>query len=428
MYIKDLVGFQILDSRGNPTIAVKITLSDNRSVLAKVPSGASTGSKEALELRDNDLNHYDGKSVYKAISNINEIIRPCFLNSQLSNFYDLDQKLKELDSTLNKEKLGANTLLGVSIALTKAVALASSKPLYQFIKENLMNNYESTYYAPVPLINLINGGAHSNNLLDFQEFMIVPTQANSFSEAIEISAKVFYSLEKIIKEKMLSTNKGDEGGFSPELNSNHQALDLLVEAINRSGYKPSKINGVAIALDVAASELFTNNKYIFKKQNPTIEFDKDQWKQYLKSLIDQYPIISIEDGFDEEDWDGFVKFNQETKIQTVGDDLYCTNPKYLRKGIEILATNAILIKPNQIGTVSETIETIKLAYANNFKTIISHRSGDTEDDFIADLAIGTSSKQIKTGSLSRSERVAKYNRILEIEQELEGKLIYEFEK
>lgn len=428
MYIKDLVGFQILDSRGNPTVAVKITLNNNQSVLAKVPSGASTGSKEALELRDNDLNLFNGKSVFKAIANINEIIRPCFLNSELSNFYELDQKLKDLDPTLNKEKLGANALLGVSIALVKACALAFSKPLYQFIKEELINNHEPVYYAPIPLMNLINGGAHANNLLDFQEFMIVPTQAKNFSEAISISAKVFYSLEQILKEKKLSTNKGDEGGFAPNLKDHQQALDLLIEAIKRANFTPSKTNGVGIALDVAASELFNNDKYLFKKQSPLKEFNKAEWTSYLKSLIDQYPIISIEDGFDEEDWDGFRKFNQEVNIQTVGDDLYCTNPLYLKKGIESSATNAILIKPNQIGTISETIQTIKLAHNNNIKTIISHRSGDTEDDFIADLAIGTSSKQIKTGSLSRSERVAKYNRILEIEQELEGKLIYEFKK
>ncbi|EDX53350.1 phosphopyruvate hydratase [Ureaplasma urealyticum] len=432
MKIVDLLAYQVLDSRGQPTVAVKLFLENDQSVVAMVPSGASTGTKEALELRDGDANYFFSKSVKLAIQNVNNIIRPHLLNKNVLNFFELDNLLINLDGTENKTKLGANALLGVSIVIVKGGAVAASKPLYQYIKEDLMHNYDEHYYAPIPLMNFINGGAHADNNLDIQEFMIVPLNAISFSQAIQTGSEIFHELAKILKANHLNTAKGDEGGFAPMLNDNYAALELLVRAIKKAHYFPSKKQGVCLALDVAASELYENEKYVFKKalsHNTNLEqtsFSSDEWAKYWSDLASQFPIISIEDCFDENDWNGFSLFlKNNPHIQSVGDDLYCTNLKYLQKGINFKATNAILIKPNQIGTISETLDVIKYAQENNINTIISHRSGETEDTFIADFAIGVGAGQIKTGSLSRSERIAKYNRILEIEQELKDKLVYE---
>lgn len=432
MKIINLLAYQILDSRGQPTVAVKLFLENDQSVIAMVPSGASTGTKEALELRDGDVNYFFNKSVKLAIQNINNIIRHHLINKNVLNFFELDNLLINLDGTENKSKLGANALLGVSIAIVKAGAIAASKPLYQYIKEDLMHNYDVNYYAPIPLMNFINGGAHADNDLDIQEFMIVPLNAISFSQAIQIGSEIFHQLDKLLKSNHLSTTKGDEGGFAPMLKNNYVTLELLVHAIKKAHYLPSKTQGVCLALDVAASELYENGKYFFKKSsshNITLEqtsFSSDEWIKYWSKLVSMFPIISIEDCFEENDWNSFALFlKNNPHIQVVGDDLYCTNLKYLQKGIDFKATNAILIKPNQIGTISETLDVIKFAQKNNINTIISHRSGETEDTFIADLAIGVGAGQIKTGSLSRSERIAKYNRILEIEQELKDKLIYE---
>lgn len=431
MKIKNIHAYQILDSRGTPTVAVKLTLENDRSVVSMVPSGASTGEREALELRDFKPNFFFGKSVMQAVENINYVIKPLLLNQDVTNFYELDEKLISIDNTMNKSRLGANAILGVSMALVKAGAEATNKPLYQYIKENLMNDYSDKYYAPVPMMNVINGGAHSDNSIDFQEFMIIPNNAKSFSHAIQIGAEVFYNLAKILQQQKHITAKGDEGGFAPMFEKTEEALDILIEAIKKSGHEADKNNGVALALDAAASEIFVGKNYVFKKaiaNNINLEkteFSKPEFIKYWLDLINKYPIISIEDAFDENDWNSFVEFNPKANIQTVGDDLYCTNVKLLEVGVQKKATNAILIKLNQIGSVSETIKTIKYAHANGIKTIISHRSGETEDTFIADFAIGVSAKQIKTGSLSRSERVAKYNRILEIEQDLGDKLIYE---
>lgn len=431
MKIKDLNAFQVLDSRGIPTVAVKLWLENDQSVLAIVPSGASTGEKEAAEVRDFNLNYFFGKSVQQAVDNVNYIIKPLILGYDVTDFWKLDQKIIDIDNTQNKVRLGANAVLGVSLAITKAGAVAKNKPLYQYIKEDLMNDKSNVYYAPVPMMNLINGGAHSDNLIDFQEFMIIPKNAKSFSQAIQIGAEVFNSLSKLLKQNKHSTTKGDEGGFAPNLEDEKQALDYLVKAIKDANYQPSTEDGVAIALDAAASELYSAKNYVFKKaeqnnlQRLKTRYNSNEFLKYWIQLTNDYPIISVEDAFDENDWNAFADFNAKINIQNVGDDLYCTNIRLLEQGVRKKATNAILIKVNQIGSVSETLKTIMYAKQNNINTIISHRSGDTEDTFIADLAIGVSAKQIKTGSLSRSERVAKYNRILEIEQELKDKLVFE---
>ncbi|MCV3734219.1 phosphopyruvate hydratase [Ureaplasma miroungigenitalium] len=438
MYIKNILAYQILDSRGYPTVAVRFRLSDNTYIHAKIPSGASTGSKEALELRDNNPKYFANKSVLKAIRNIKEHLAPLLLNRELKNFFELDELLVKSDN-VQKEKYGANAILACSIALVKACAHAHQKPVYQYIKEDLMNNSDPYYYAPIPMMNFINGGAHADNDLSIQEFMIMPVGAHDFAHAIQTGAEIFYELQKILKEHRLNTNKGDEGGFAPQLSTDKQALDLIVQAILQAGYSLTKQcdltkslgknlnqNNVGLALDVAASEFFDHksNQYRMRIANEDHCLNTNELAKHLMHLAKQYPIISIEDPFDENDWTGFIQLTKQNFAQIVGDDLYTTNMKYLQLGIDQQASHAILIKPNQIGSISETLATIQLAQKMGMRIIISHRSGETEDDFIADLAIGVSAEMIKTGSLSRSERIAKYNRILEIQAELQTQLIY----
>ncbi|MCV3753855.1 phosphopyruvate hydratase [Ureaplasma zalophigenitalium] len=434
MYIKNILAYQILDSRGYPTIAVRFQLSDNSYVYAKVPSGASTGSKEALELRDNNPNYYANKSVLKAINNINHHLAPLLINQKLANFYELDKLLIQSDD-IQKNKYGANAILALSTALVKAVAHAYQKPVYQFIKEDLMNNQDPHYYAPIPMMNFINGGAHADNDLSIQEFMIMPVGAQNFPHAIQVGAEIFYQLHNLLKENRLHTSKGDEGGFAPQLSTDKQALELIIQAIKQANYqlvekfhfqKSLYHQGVGLALDVAASEFYCSQtkQYKLRIGKKDHMLNTEELTEHLVGLVKSYPIISIEDPFDENDWFGFINLTKQQIAQVVGDDIYTTNMKYLQSGINKRASHAILIKPNQIGSISETLETIQLAQKNGMRIIISHRSGETEDDFIADLAIGVGAEMIKTGSLSRSERVAKYNRILEIQAELQEQLVY----
>ena len=408
MKIKDIKAREVLDSRGNPTVEVDVILENGVLGRAIVPSGASTGSREALELRDNDSNRYMGKGVLKAVNNVNTIIREKLISMDASDQKLIDKTLLDLDGTENKSNLGANATLGVSMAVLKASSLASGKPLYKYIGEGTT--------LPRPMMNILNGGAHADNNLDFQEFMIVPN-AYTFKERLRIGSEVFHTLKKVLKEKGYNTNVGDEGGFAPNLSSNREALDVIVEAIKKANYTPGV--DVNIALDVAASELYEDGIYNLKGENKKLNVD--ELIALYKELCDNYPIISIEDPVDENDWDGFVKITKELgdKIQLVGDDLFVTNKKYLQYAIDHHAGNAILLKVNQIGTITETLETIELAKKNNYKTIISHRSGETEDTIIADLAVGLDLGQIKTGSLSRTDRICKYNQLLRIEEELE---------
>ena len=410
--IKKIKAREIIDSRGNPTVECDIYLSDEIFGRAAVPSGASTGMHEAIELRDQDKNRYGGKGVLKALSNITEIISPKILNKEFKNIKDFDEFLIATDGTKNKSNLGANAMLAVSMAAKKLSARVKKLPLYKtfLIKRN--------FQLPYPLMNIINGGAHANNGLRIQEFMIRPDCAKSFSEAMRICFLIIKNLSKLIKDKGLSTSVGDEGGFAPMISSNNQALDLVVTAIKKSGF----INGrdVSICLDVAANELFKKNKYSIHSRN-YISVEKSI-KEYLK-IIKKYKIKSIEDPFAENDWLAWNKLMKSVNnVQIVGDDLYVTNLERLKKGFLNISSNSILIKLNQIGTVSETLDVIKFAQTIGYKTIISHRSGDSEDTFIADLAVGTNSNQIKTGSLARSERVAKYNQLIRIEEELGKKV------
>ena len=408
MKIKDIKAREVLDSRGNPTVEVDCILENGIVGRAIVPSGASTGSREALELRDKE-ERYNGKGVLKAVHNVNTIIRDKMISMDAMNQELIDKTLIDLDGTENKNKLGANATLGVSMAVLKAASLASGKPLYRYIGEGTT--------LPTPMMNILNGGAHADNNLDFQEFMIIPN-AYTFKERLRIGAEVFHTLKKVLKEKNHNTNVGDEGGFAPNLSSNREALDMIVEAIKKAGYTPGV--DVNIGLDVAASEFYEDGLYNLKGENRKI--DIDTLISYYEELVNNYPIISIEDPVDENDWDGFVKITQKLgdRIQLVGDDLFVTNVKYLQKAIDLHAGNAILLKVNQIGTITETLKTIELAKKYNYKTIISHRSGETEDTTIADLAVGLNLGQIKTGSLSRTDRICKYNQLLRIEEELEN--------
>ena len=408
--ISNIKARQVFDSRGIPTIESEVFLDDGKSASAIVPSGASTGSYEAFELRDTDNKEYLGKSVLKAIEKVNGEIAKALLNQSPEEQKKIDKILIELDGTEQKKRLGANAILSVSIAVSKAAAISKNIPLYK----NIGN--EKT--LPLPLMNVINGGVHANNSLRIQEFMIRPDNSKSFKEAINVCFLVIQKLKSIINNKNLTTTVGDEGGFAPSLANNETAIEFIIEAINKAGFVPGK--DVSICLDVAANELFKDKKYAINSpqyisSNKTIE--------YYLNLIKKYPIKSIEDPFFEEDWDSWINFTKlaNKDFQIVGDDLFATNEKRLTKGIKENAANSILIKPNQIGTLTETINVVKLAHEHNYKTIISHRSGDTEDTFIADLAVATNSSQIKTGSLSRSERVAKYNRLLRIEDELGNK-------
>ena len=406
--IKDIKAREILDSRGNPTVEAKMICSNGIETIASVPSGASTGSKEALELRDNDSKRYNGLGVLKAVNNINTIIRDKIMGCEL-NQIKIDKMLNELDGTTNKSKLGANAILAVSLCCIKALAKSEGLELYEYLSNGKVT-------MPVICVNILNGGMHSTNNLDIQEFMIVPI-IPKVKEKIRMASEIFHSLKKILKEKGLSTGVGDEGGFAPNLDNNCMALDLIIEAINKSGYKAGK--DVFIALDIAANSLYDENKKLYKIDNK--EIDTLELINYYKMLILKYPIISIEDPFEENDLESFAKLTKivNDNVMLVGDDVFVTNPKYLQKGIDLNAGNAILIKANQIGTITEMTKTVLMAKKNNYKTMISHRSGETMDTFIVDFAVGLNIPFIKTGSMSRGERICKYNRLMEIEEKLE---------
>ena len=412
--IESIQAREILDSRGRPTVEAEVHLVNGIIGLAQVPSGASTGSFEAHELRDGDKGRYSGKGVLTAVKNVEEQITPNLVKINALNQTLVDSKMIEIDGSPNKSNLGANAILAVSLATAKAAANSVGMPLYRYL------GGPQASLLPVPLMNVINGGAHAANNVDIQEFMIVPVGATSFKEALRWGAEVFATLSGVLKDKGLLGGVGDEGGYAPNLGSNQEALDILIAAIKKAGYKPGE--QVALALDVAASEFYKDGNYIYDgaTHSPSELID------YLASLVDQYPIVSIEDGLHEEDWESWVQLTQKlgSKVQLVGDDLFVTNGSRLQKGIDMAAGNSILIKLNQIGSLSETLETIDLATRNGYRSVISHRSGETEDTTIADLAVGTRSGQIKTGSLCRSERVAKYNRLLRIEDELGDRAVY----
>lgn len=411
--IKKIYAREILDSRGNPTIEVDCFLEQNAFGRASVPSGASTGEHEAIELRDNDKSRYLGKGVLKAVENVNKIIGPKLIGIDAEKQKTIDKIMCDLDGTKNKMKLGANAILGVSLAVAKASANYRSMPLYKYLNPDAC-------ILPVPFMNILNGGAHADSNVDFQEFMIVPAGASKFKEALRIGAEVFHSLKKVLKDRKHSTGVGDEGGFAPNLKSNEEAVELILKAIREAGYKSGK--DVFLAIDVAASELYEKGKYVFKKSDRKSRTYQDMIKLY-SDWIKTYPIISIEDGLAEDDWEGWKELTRGlgSKIQLVGDDLFVTNTERLSTGIRNKVANSILIKVNQIGTLSETLDTINMAKKSGYSAIISHRSGETEDTTISDLAVATGVGQIKTGSASRSERIAKYNQLLRIEEELERK-------
>lgn len=418
MKIKKINGMQVLDSRGNPTVQVKVILEDGTIGKAIVPSGASTGSFEAVELRDNEKNKFMGKSVEKAVFNVNTIINDKLIGEDVFNQNQIDNKLIQLDGTKNKANLGANAILGVSLACCDAAAKSLKTPLYKYIGGISGTN------LPVPMMNILNGGKHSDNNVNIQEFMIVPVGGSTFKEKIKMASEIYHTLKNILKRSGLSTAVGDEGGFAPNLSSDEEALDLIIEAIEKAGYKPRE--DVALALDVAATEMVEegakNNKdgYYFWKTGKLKT--TSEMIEYLEELVQKYNIISIEDGLAEEDWEGWQELTKKlgNKIRLVGDDLFVTNIERLEKGIKNKIANSILIKPNQIGTLTETLNAIKLAKANGYSTVISHRSGETEDTFIADLAVATNNRYIKAGAPARTDRVAKYNRILNIEDEIYG--------
>lgn len=407
MFIKDIHAREILDSRGNPTIEVDMTLDNGVTTTASVPSGASTGSREALELRDKDPKRFEGKGVLQAVSNVNTIIRPALIGKKADQL-SIDNYLIKLDGTENKSNLGANAILAVSLACLKCLAKANDKELYEYVSNKSVT-------MPIPMINIINGGAHAVNNIDIQEFMIMPVM-KSIKERIRAASEVFHALKKLLSINGFAVGVGDEGGFAPNLNNNTMALDFIMEAIRKAGYKPGE--DIFIALDVAASELYDKETNTYKLDGKS--FTSEELITFYEKLIDTYPILSIEDPFYENDFETLAKFTSlvGSRIMIVGDDYFVTNEKYLEKGIEMHAGNAILLKANQIGTVSEMIKTIMLAKKNNYKTIISHRSGETEDTFIADLAVGLAIPFIKTGSMCRGERIAKYNRLMRIEEKL----------
>ncbi len=417
-------GREILDSRGNPTIEVEVTLASGYMGRAGVPSGASTGENEALELRDGDKSRYLGKGVLKAVENVNNVIAPALLGMDATNQVAIDKTMIKLDGTKTKSKLGANAMLGVSLAVAKAAAAYSELPLYRYIGGANAN------VLPVPMMNIINGGSHSDATIAFQEFMIRPIGAPSFREALRMGAEVFHALAKVLKEKGLSTAVGDEGGFAPMLGGTEEAIDCILTAIKNAGYKAGrKEDGgdISIAMDCAASEFFKDGVYDYSifEPNGAKRTSKEQ-AAYLEELISKYPIDSIEDGMDEGDWDGWVALNSliGDKCQIVGDDLFVTNVDYLAKGIKLKAANSILIKVNQIGTLTETLNAIEMAHRAGYTSVTSHRSGETEDATIADISVATNAGQIKTGSLSRSDRMAKYNQLLRIEEELGEEAIF----
>lgn len=411
MKIKSIRAFEVLDSRGNPTVEAEITLENGVKGSAIVPSGASTGEKEAVELRDGDKKRYAGKGVLKAVENVNKKIAPKLIGLCITDQRLIDRTMIELDGTPNKAKLGANAILSVSLAAARTAATALGMPLYRYL------GGVNASVIPAPSMNVINGGSHSGNNVDFQEFMIVPHNAPSFKEAIRMGAETFHALAKVLKDKGYSTGVGDEGGYAPELKSNEEAMEVIMAAIELAGYKPGK--DISIALDPATSEMYRDGKYVFFKSDNSTKTSEEMielWSQW----VEKYPIISIEDALDENDWAGWVKLNQKlgSKIELVGDDLLCTNKAILQEAIDKKAANSILIKVNQIGTLTETLETIELAGKNNFNVFVSHRSGETEDTTIADLAVAVSAGKLKTGSGSRSERIAKFNQLIRIENEL----------
>ncbi|MBQ7899783.1 MAG: phosphopyruvate hydratase [Bacteroidales bacterium] len=420
MKIKHIYGREILDSRGTPTVSAEVELENGIRAEASVPSGASTGTHEALELRDGDPDRYFGSGVLRAVSNINNVISPALAGRSVFEQIAIDAIMCSLDGTPSKHKLGANAILAVSLAVAKTAALALGCPLYRYLGGPCSN------VLPVPMMNIINGGSHSDSPVAFQEFMIRPVGADTFADAIQIGSEIFHKLKKILKDRGAGTSVGDEGGFAPFITMSEEALEILVSAIEQAGYVPGI--DVTLAIDCASSEFYREGRYdyrVFEGERGKILSSKDQ-VLYLKSLINRFPIDSIEDGMAEDDWEGWQLLTSEIgdKCQLVGDDLFVTNVNYLSRGIAQHAANAILIKPNQIGTLTETLQTISLAHRHGYKTIISHRSGETEDTSIADLAVAVGAGQIKTGSLSRSERTAKYNRLMKIENELEGHAIY----
>ncbi|GMT42599.1 MAG: enolase [bacterium] len=412
--INGIIGREILDSRGNPTVEVDVYLEGGAIGRAAVPSGASTGAREALELRDKSKKRYGGKGVLKAVRNINEVIAPELMGYDATDQVMMDSRMLELDGTENKSRLGANAILGVSLAVAKAAASQCDLPLYRYL------GGVNARVLPMPMMNLLNGGSHADNNVDFQEFMIAPVGAGSFREALRTGAEIFHALKNILNKKGLSTSVGDEGGFAPNLRSNSEAVELLLEAVRKAGYKPG--SSVQIALDPAASEFCEKGKY--KVENKTLSSSGmiDLWE----SWVNQYPILSIEDGLDQDDWSGWKELTGRlgSRVQIVGDDIFVTNPKILREGIKKGVANSILVKLNQIGSLTETLETVRIAHSVGYKTIISHRSGETEDTTIADLAVAVNAGQIKTGSMCRTDRVAKYNQLLRIEEELGDAAIF----
>ena len=415
--IEKTIAREILDSRGNPTVEVDIILDDGTMGRAAVPSGASTGRHEACELRDADPKRYLGKGVTKAVNNVTETIGPEIKGLDPSEQENIDKLMIELDGTENKSSLGANAILGVSIAIARAAASASNKPVYKYLGN------DDAHIIPVPMMNIINGGEHADNNLDIQEFMIMPVGADSFREALRMGAEVFHCLKKILNAKGYNTNVGDEGGFAPELKCNEEALETIVEAINKAGYEPGR--DVLLALDTAANEVYKDGKYVLKAEEDP-EKSIEGMISFYEGLISNYPIFSIEDGLAEDDWDGWKALTEKlgNRVQLVGDDLFVTNINRFKKGIDLGIANSILIKLNQIGTITETIQTIEMAKSKGYTTVISHRSGETEDTIISDFAVATNAGQIKTGSLSRTDRICKYNQLLRIEEELGNNAAY----
>ncbi|WP_150049964.1 MULTISPECIES: phosphopyruvate hydratase [Methylomonas] len=416
MRIVDVKAREILDSRGNPSVEADVYLDSGVVGSAMVPSGASTGEREAIELRDGDKSRYLGKGVLTAVNNVNTEIRDAVIGMDADKQELLDEKMIALDGSNAKSRLGANAILGVSMAAARAASLEAGQPLYQFL------NKSGEFVMPVPMMNIINGGSHADNSVDLQEFMILPVGAPTFREAIRYGAEVFHNLAKVLKGKGLATTVGDEGGFAPNLRSNEEAIEVILEAIEKAGYKAGQ--DIYLGMDAAASEYFDNGKYVLAAENRS--FSSEAMVDFLAAWVDKYPIISIEDGLDENDWDGWKLLTDKLggKIQLVGDDLFVTNPAILKEGIDKGIANSILIKVNQIGTLTETLAAINMASAAGYTAVVSHRSGETEDTTIADLVVATGTGQIKTGSLSRSDRVAKYNRLMKIEDELGAKARY----
>lgn len=415
--IKAITAREILDSRGNPTIEAKVILSNGLSAKAAVPSGASTGIHEALELRDNDPKRYHGKGVLKAVKNVNNIIAKYLKGADVSRQREIDQVMIAIDGTPNKSKLGANAILAVSMACARAAALDKKKELYQYLAQTYKFNTKK-YTLPTPSFNIFNGGAHASTNLDFQEFMILPLKKTSFAEKVRMGSEIFHTLGKILKENKMDTDLGNEGGYAPDIESREQVIEMIISAMKRSGYKPGK--DISFGMDIGSSEMFNSETKKYELPLDGQKLSNSELSALYKKWVKKYPIISIEDGLAEDEWDGWRKLTDDLgkKILLIGDDLFVTNIERLRQGISSGAANAILIKLNQIGTLSETIDTIKLAQKHGYKIMISHRSGETEDTFIADLAVATGAEYIKTGSLARSERLAKYNRLMEIEIEL----------